>query len=102
MNNSMNYDFSFVKDELEQKSFNNMRDVLNDNVNLREYVKNFSGKSFMYDMSEEKKLISYDKRNDNHSGASLALCLRMFKYILNNGFDKFQENYMLQQESENM
>lgn len=86
----MYYDFSFVSNNMIRKSLEIMQIVLNDH-NLWDYVKNFSQESFMFSDSDELKIISNDVRNDFHSGATFALTLRSIQYILNNGIEKFKQ-----------
>lgn len=86
----MFYDFSFISDIMTRTSLEIMQIVLNDH-NLWDYVKNFSEESFMFSNSDELKIISNDVRNDFHSGASFGLTLRSMQYIMLNGFEKFKE-----------
>ena len=67
-----------------------MQIVLND-YDLWDYVKNFSEESFMFSESDELKIISNDVRNDFHSGSSLGLTLRSMQYIMLNGIEQFKQ-----------
>ena len=86
----MDYDFSFISDSLTRTSLETMQVVLTEH-NLMDYVKNFSGDSFMFADSDELTIIANDARNDFHSGASFGMTLRTFQYILINGIEDFKQ-----------
>ena len=66
-------------------------------LELWDFMKNFSGESFMFSNQPEVSQI-YAKIEQlgysGHSGASFGLILRTMQFIANNSFEEFRLNYI--------
>jgi len=65
-------------------------------LELWDFMKNFSGESFMFSNQPEISQIHTKIKQvgyDGHSGGSFGFIMRIMQYIAINGIDQFQANY---------
>ena len=74
-------------------------------LELWPFMRNFSRESFMFSSSPEVSQISERISQlgyDGHSGASFGLTMRAMEYIAKNGIDIYQQEYLQQNERQQL